>query len=224
MSPLSPTPYGRQNLVELESLLISLYVLVDEWWQETRPPALKKPGRPTSFSDLEVLTLTVLAQWPRCRSERDFSRFADTHLRPCFPNLLSHCQLNRRIRALEPELRAVQRDLADTLIDPDAVYRVLDTTLIPAIVRVRASEAGKGLFAGQASFGKSTSKPEWVYGFKVALTVDRKGGVTAFGLASANCDERYIGEALIVADLHEAYLAELATAASSWRRVSRGRW
>jgi hypothetical protein len=34
---------------------------------------------------------------------------------------------------------------------------------------VRASEASKGLFAGQASFGRSASKTEWVYGFKVAL-------------------------------------------------------
>jgi hypothetical protein len=46
---------------------------------------------------------------------------------------------------------------------------VLDTTLIPAIVRARAS--GKGLFAGQATFGRCVSKTEWVYGFKVALSV-----------------------------------------------------
>ncbi len=57
---------------------------------------------------------------------------------------------NRRIRALGPELRATERDLAGTPTAPDAVYRVLDTTLIPAIVRVRACR--KGLFAGQASF------------------------------------------------------------------------
>ena len=32
----------------------------------------------------------------------------------------------------------------------------MDTTLIPAIVRVRASR--KGLFCGQATFGRSASK------------------------------------------------------------------
>jgi hypothetical protein len=34
----------------------------------------------------------------------------------------------------------------------------MDTTLIPAIVRVRASEASKRLFCGQATFGRSASK------------------------------------------------------------------
>ena len=74
------------------------------------------------------------------------------------------------------------------LATPAAVYRVVDTTLIPAVVRVRACSRG-GLFAGQASFGRCRSKTEWVYGFKVALVVDPQGVVTAFGLAPANCDE-----------------------------------
>jgi hypothetical protein len=56
----------------------------------------------------------------------------------------------------------------------------MDTTLVPVIVRVRACR--KGLFAGQASFGRCRSKTEWVYGFKVALVVDPDGVITAFGL------------------------------------------
>ena len=80
---------------------------------------------------------------------------------------------SRRIRALESELRLLQRDFAEEPPEPSALYRVMDTTLIPAMVRVRASR--KGLFAGQASFGRSVSKTEWVYGFKVALVVDPEG-------------------------------------------------
>src|SRR5919107_4745472 len=134
----------RRWPVDLETMLVSLYVLVDDWWERAHPPSPRKPGRPPSLSASEVITLAILAQWPRFHSERDFFRFADAHLRTYFPNLLSHGQLNRRIRALEPELKALQRDLARTLTDGSEVYRVLDTTLIPAIVRVRASR--KGLF------------------------------------------------------------------------------
>src|SRR5215210_6061600 len=47
-----------------------------------------------------------------------------------------------------------------------------------------------GLFCGQASFGRSASKTEWIYGFKVALVVDPEGVVSAFGLAPAASDER----------------------------------
>ena len=103
-------------------------------------------------------------------------RFADAHLRAYFPDLVGQSQLNRRTRALEPELQALQGDLAATLADGSEAYRVLDTTLIPAIVRVRACR--KGLFAGQAAFGRSASKTEWVYGFKGIVTfLWRKGGL-----------------------------------------------
>lgn len=110
--------------MHLEDMLISLYVLVDEWWWQSHPPVARKPSRAPSLWPSEVLTLAVLAQWPRWRSERDFFRFVDAHLRPYFPNLASHGQLNRRIRALEPELKAFQRDLAATLVDGSEVYRI----------------------------------------------------------------------------------------------------
>jgi len=88
--------------------------VVDEWWQREHPPLASIPGRPPLLSDAEVLTLAILSQWPRWRSERDFCRFADAHLREYFPNLLSPSQLNRRIRALEPEMRAAERPSGDT--------------------------------------------------------------------------------------------------------------
>jgi hypothetical protein len=53
-------------------------------------------------------------------------------------------------------MRALQRAFARGLARSSAVYRVLDTTILPAMVRVRACR--KGLFCGQASFGRSASK------------------------------------------------------------------
>ena len=192
--------------MDLDSFLVSLYVLVDDWWRANHASTSRRPGRPALLTDLEVLTLAILAQWPRFRSERDFWRFASSHLRVYFPNLCTQSQLNRRIRALEPQMCALQRALAEELSDPSAVYRVLDTTLIPAIVRVRSSR--KGLFAGQVTVGRSASKTEWVYGFKVALAADPEGIITAFFLAPASSDERPIGDALVDRDRHEAYLAD----------------
>jgi hypothetical protein len=84
------------------------------------------------------------------------------------------------------------------------------------MVRVRASR--KGLFAGQASFGRSASKTEWVYGFKVALVVEPEGVVSAFGLAPAACDERPIGDALIASDRYGAYLADKGFTGVEWER------
>jgi Transposase DDE domain len=202
--------------MDLDSFLVSLYVLVDDWWKLDRSSKLPKIGRPVLLTDSEVLTLAILAQWPRFRSERDFWRFASSHLRSYFPTLCSQSQFNRRVRALEPELRALQLAFARELAEPSALYRVVDTTLVPAMVRVRASR--KGLFCGQASFGRSASKTEWVYGFKVALVVDPEGVVSAFGLAPAASDERPIGDALIASDRYDVYLADKGFTGVEWER------
>jgi Transposase DDE domain len=129
-------------------MLISLYVLVEDWWGRAHPPSPRKPGRPLSLSE--------------------------------------------------------------------AVYHVLDTTLIPAVVRVRACR--RGLFAGQAAFGRCVSKTEWVYGFKVVLSVSPEGIIIAFGLAEANSDKRPIGEFLVASDGHDAYLADKGFSSVEWER------
>jgi len=62
------------------------------------------------------------------------------------------------------------------------------------------------------------SKSEWVYGFKVGLAVSPTGVVRAFGLSSANCDERPIGELLLSSDGHDAYLANKGFSSVAWER------
>jgi hypothetical protein len=57
----------------------------------------------------------------RFRSERYFWRFAWAYLRPYFPMLCSQGQLNRRIRALVPELRELHLAFALELAEPLAV-------------------------------------------------------------------------------------------------------
>lgn len=116
--------------MDLETFLTSLYVVIDEWWKRLHPRPLQRAGRPPSLSEPEVLTLAILAQWPRWISERDFWRFADAHLRGYFPNLLSQSHLNRRIRALEPEIRALQRNLAESLVESSEVYHALDSEFV----------------------------------------------------------------------------------------------
>ncbi|HEY6712784.1 MAG TPA: transposase, partial [Rubrobacter sp.] len=72
---------------------------------------------------------------------------------------------------------------------------------------------------GQASFGRSASKTEWVYGLKVALVVDPEGVITAFGLAGAASDQRPIGDALIASDRYGAYLADKGFTGVEWERL-----
>ena len=41
--------------MDLDSFLVSLYVLVDDWWQAGHGRAPRRPGRPALLTDPEVL-------------------------------------------------------------------------------------------------------------------------------------------------------------------------
>jgi hypothetical protein len=162
-------------MMDLDSFLVSLYVLIEDWWKAAHYFSnAPRVGRPSLISDPEILTLAVLAQWPRFRSERDFWRFAQAHLRDYFPTLPSQRASStggcaRPAGADERPARAFGAGVVGTLGD---LPHILDTTLIAAVVRVRACR--KGVFAGEATFGRCVSKTEWIYGFKVELIITPK--------------------------------------------------
>jgi hypothetical protein len=48
--------------MDLDSFLVTLYVLVDDWWKLDHSLEPSKTGRPALLSDPEVITLAILAQ------------------------------------------------------------------------------------------------------------------------------------------------------------------
>ncbi|MDQ3696325.1 MAG: hypothetical protein M3464_22315 [Chloroflexota bacterium] len=56
-----------------ETFLVELYLVVDEFCKEAAAPATR-PGPAPSLWPSEVLTLAIVGQWARFRSERDFYR------------------------------------------------------------------------------------------------------------------------------------------------------
>ena len=178
--------------MDLDSFLVSLFVFVDDWWQEHHPSSVrkKKPGRPALLSDPRGHHPGDPRPRPRFRSERDFWRFASAHLRPYFPMLCSQGQLNRRIRA-------GARDAGVAAVLRRGALGAFGTLPRDGHHPGAGDGEGEGFSQGAllraATFGRSASKTEWVYGFKVALVVDPDGVVTAFGLAAASSDERPMG-------------------------------
>jgi hypothetical protein len=86
--------------MDLDSFLVSLYVLTEDWWKATHSLNTPGAGRPALISDPEILTLSILAQWPRFHSERDFFRFANAHLRQCPPApILPHASVPKPVQS-----------------------------------------------------------------------------------------------------------------------------
>ena len=80
-------------MLDVDTFLTTLYVVVDDFCHP-RPPK-KKSGPEASLSDSEVITLAIFARWGRFSSDRDFYRYAQSHLRDAFPTLPDRSQFNR---------------------------------------------------------------------------------------------------------------------------------
>lgn len=191
-------------MLDVETFLTTLYVLLDTFAKTQLPPAAPSVGRPSHLSVSEVLTLAILGQWSVFPSQRAFYRYAQRHLRSAFPHLPDRSQFNRAVRAAEPILSQVGPYLAAQLGARDEPYEVLDSTGLP----VRDSRRrGRGWLAGQANLGRCT-RIGWYYGLHALTCCTRGGVITGSGLAPASTHDQRLAETFFRARRHQLSASE----------------
>ncbi len=123
-------------MLDTHTFLMELYVMVDDFCQHAMEPVVR-PGPAPSLSCSEVVTLGLFSQWQRFRSERDFYRFAQSHLRPLFPRLPHRSQFNRLLRRHHDLLSALFLQgvgQLQAITGYDFCYEALDTSAIPRVM------------------------------------------------------------------------------------------
>lgn len=179
-------------MTDFETFVITVYVAIDTIVRQ-QPPARRRRGRRAKLWPSEVVTLALIGQLDRFRSERDFYRFADGHLRDLFPQLPDRSQLNRAIRHQHALLTSCGRTLARQLGAQLAPYEVLDGTLLP--VRT-AKRRGAGVVVEARAVGKSP-RLGWVDGLRLLVCTTPEGVITGWGLAPANYNDRQLADTFL---------------------------
>ena len=82
-------------MIDEDTFLTILYVMVDDFCQSHDGLEPRRPGPQAALSRSEVVTLSLFGQWVRFPSERAFYRYAEQHLRTAFPTLPDRSQFNR---------------------------------------------------------------------------------------------------------------------------------
>lgn len=182
-------------MLDVETFLTTLYVLLDAFAKTQLPPVPPTVGRRSHLSVSEVLTLAIFGQWSVFPSQRAFYRYAQRHLRGAFPHLPDRSQFNRAVRAAEPVLSQVGPYLAAQLGAGDEPYEVLDSTGLP----VRDSRRrGRSWLAGQANLGRCT-RIGWYYGLHALTCCTPDGVITGSGLAPASTNDQRLAETFFLA-------------------------
>jgi hypothetical protein len=185
--------------LDLETFLTTLYVMVDDLYQQQIRAQLPAGGGPSpKLSDSEVLCLGLAAQWRRgvpWNSERSCLRYSQKHLRHLFPGLTSQSAFNRRLRRLWGALILLQLAVAAQLVTA-AEFEIMDGVPVRTAHGARSFHPRR--LAEIARIGKGGTD-RYFYGLHLLLTLSRTGVATGWVLASANVQERWLAEFLLSA-------------------------
>lgn len=174
----------------LDTLLIGLYVLADDFLQPR-----KGPGRPPRLSDPELICLAVAQVLLDCPGDRKFLAWAHFRLRHLFPYLPKQPGYNKRLRALAPE---IARLLNLIVFESDSICDqvwLIDGTPVPC--GASRETARRSELAGYAAYGYCRSQHRYYWGFKLVLVAAPDGMPIGFELVPANVDERQAAKEIL---------------------------
>ena len=179
-----------------ETFLTTLYTMVDDWYQHYAPHSVaQRVGKKPTFSDSEVMTLSIAQHWLGIADEREFLRFLRNNYLPLFPRLVSQGQFNRRARNLCWLIHAMRQHLVAQMGIATTPCQLIDGT--PVHLR-HWRRFGKGhLLLPEAALGFCASKKETYYGFRLLALTTPDGLIVTWDLFAANLDERECGQNLL---------------------------
>ena len=182
-------------MFDTDTFLTTLYVIVDTFCKTHLPDRSKKPGPQPSLSVSEVLTLTLFGQWARFRSERDFYRWAQLHLRQAFPTLPDYSQFNRLERAHQAQLVAFFRYTVQMARGEWDLYEIIDGY---GVAVRNLNRRGRGWLPLSANKGRC-SRLGFYIGFQVLDAITSEGVITGFGYGAAREKDQTLAETFLAA-------------------------
>jgi hypothetical protein len=185
--------------ISFVDLLTTIYVMVDDWHQETQPKAPKKRGVEAVFSDSEVITLMLAHDYLPYPGETQFLGHIRANYLDLFPKLLDQPQYNRRARGLRAKVEGFRQRLVKDLIKdtPESeLDLLLDTKPIPVLGYKRNKNGSD--FLNSAGYGVCVSRKLQYFGYKLVALTTLEGLPLVYDLVPANTDERVAAETVLL--------------------------
>lgn len=175
----------------LDTLLIALYVLVDD---HVIPPHRRRPGRPKQLTDAELVCLAVAQVLLGARSERRWLRMCRRRVGHLFPYLPQQPGYHKRLKAAAPLICKTTVYLATLCPSWSDRLRLVDATPIPCGTSRPTSQ--RSALAEIAGYGYCAAHSRWYWGLKLYVITTREGMPTAWCLANPKLGEREVAEEL----------------------------
>lgn len=186
--------------MDLETFLIELYVLIDDWYKvSVEPNKPKRQGRKPRMSDSEVLTVAIAGNWRAgvpWQSERGVVRWMQRHGKHWFPHMLERSAFNRRVRELWGVFVGLQQMIAEKTESGQAVFECVDTLPLPACT-VGQADRSRRHWLWDSGWGRGGNSGKWVFGHRLLGCIRSDGMVTGWLVGSASINDRWLLEAFL---------------------------
>ena len=179
--------------MDLESLTIAVYCLIDELLDELRADPdwarVRQRGPAPTLDDAEVLTMEVVGEFLGYDQDVAIYHYFRRHHPGWVPGLR---RVHRTTFARQAaNLWVVKEQLWARLLDRlphDPALSCVDSVPVPVCRFGRAYTCAR--FRGQAAFGRDTGSKATFYGFRHHLRITWPGVVAAVSVAPANVHDR----------------------------------
>jgi hypothetical protein len=175
---------------DLDTLVIALYVSIDELFGPRRGP-----GRKPKLTDAELVCLAVAQVLLGCSSERRWLRFAGRRLGHLFPYLPTASAYNRRLRRAGPLVALAIQDLAAHTPSWGDQLRLVDSTPLPCAASRQTVK--RSALAGVAGYGYCKSHHRYFWGLRLYVLAAADGLPVAWCLATPKLGEREVVAAML---------------------------
>ena len=147
-----------------------------------------KPGPKPKFSDLEIITLSLVADSLLIDSEHYL--FKKLHSESVFSHLIERSVYNKRKRSLSPLINKVRKALVEKLVSYEDTF-VLDSMPVEICKFARAKRIKICKEHEQTSpeFGFCAAQQQTYYGYKLHGVCTIEGVITDFDLSKANMSD-----------------------------------
>ena len=167
------------------------YVLIDEAYQRLiakRGGPLRTAGPAPTFSDSEVITVSLIVETFFQGHEEVGYAFVQQYMRNLFPHLLDLDRFNQRRRELIAIMEAIRRDLRDQKLERSDPVRLVDSAPVALMTYTRGARSVSAV--GHDYFGVVTSKKGKVFGLRLHATVTPQQLIDDWLLAPAAVTDR----------------------------------
>jgi len=155
---------------------------------------IPKPGPKPKFSDVEIITLSLVSDSLIVDSE--YYLFKTLHSASVFSNLIERSVYNKRKRSLSPLINMVRKSLIKKLVSYEDTF-VLDSMPVEIckFARARRIKICKESEATAPAFGYCAAQQQTYYGYKLHGVCTMGGIITDFDLSRANvADIHYLND------------------------------